>query len=314
MLACVISVESNSPVSSKNRIIFVVKTSLKILLVGNCIQDHVFTLPRFPPEDDEMRAQHRSLVLGGNACNSAQVLQQLGHEVHLMCSLAQDAAADWIRQQLVKARIAIDLCQTFTSGSTPVSSIWLNQQNGSRTIVHHRDLPELTLQHLQQINPADFDWIHFEGRNIETLSKFLPSLQASGVPMSLEIEKQRTDIQRLAPFVDTIVISSQYLKQRNISAPEAMQELKLLNPGSNLVCTLGSNGLVALKSNDELISIKTETVQQAVDTLAAGDCFIAGLISRLCQQQTFETALQFANKLAARKIQFRGLIFEEIPV
>lgn len=288
-------------------------TPFKILLVGNCILDQVYTLPRFPQEDDEIRALSETRVLGGNACNSAQVLQQLGHEVHLMCSLAGDTTARWIRQQLADLKINTDLCQAFTDGATPVSSIWLNEQNGSRTIVHYRDLPELQLPQLQQLNPEDYHWIHFEGRNIQTLTKFLPTLQHSGVSVSLEIEKQRTGIEQLIPFVDTVIISSHYLRQRKLSAIEVIEELKPLNSACQLVCTLGPSGVVAKNSNDEIIRLKAEPLVQQVDTLGAGDCFIAGLVSHLCQQQSFETALQFANTLAAHKIQHKGLKLEVLP-
>lgn len=285
--------------------------AFRILLVGNCIQDQVFTLPRYPQEDDEIRALDTSLVLGGNACNSAQVLRQLGHAVNLMCSLADDDTADRIRKQLAKVEIATNLCLIYPGYSTPVSSIWLNQQNASRTIVHHRDLPELTYQHLLRINPEDFHWIHFEGRNIQALIDLLPGLQQSGVPMSLEIEKQRVDIEQLVPYFNTIIISSHYLKDRNISPQQTLNDLKQLNPKCNLVCTLGDRGLLAMNSEDKIITIDAEPVQRAADTRGAGDCFIAGLISALLQQYSFEAALDLANKLAARKIQFKGLKFEE---
>ena len=288
-------------------------TPLKILLVGNCILDQVYTLPRFPQEDDEIRALSETRALGGNACNSAQVLRQLGHEVYLMSSLAGDMTAEWIRQQLAGLKINTDLCQTFPDSATPVSSIWLNEQNGSRTIVHHRDLLELQLPQMQQLHPEDYDWIHFEGRNIQALTQFLPSLQHSGVSVSLEIEKRRTGIEQLIPFVDTVIISSHYLRQRKLSAIEAIEELKSLNSACQLVCTLGPSGVLAKNSSDEIIRLKAEPLAQQVDTLGAGDCFIAGLVSHLCQQQSFETALQFANTLAAQKIQHKGLKLEALP-
>lgn len=69
-----------------------------------------------------------------------------------------------------------------------------------------------------------------------------------------------------------------------------------------------------MNSNNEIITLDAVPVDQVIDTLGAGDSFIAGLVSRLSQQHKFETALKFANKLAARKIQFQGIRFEVIPV
>lgn len=314
MLACVISVESKFSVTSQIRLIFMVSLSLKTLFVGNCTLDHVFVLPRFPREDDELRALDYEQTIGGNVVNSAFILQQLGFNVDLMCSLARDDAAGKIRMELGLAHIDHHLCQTFAAGSTPVSTIWLSQPHGRRTIAHYRDLEELSLQHLRQVDYACYEWIHFEGRNIENLRKLLPALYSTGLSISLEIEKPRERIEELVPYVNTIIISSHYLKAKAAGAEEVMREFRLMNPQLNMVCTLGSKGLVALNSSDEIITIKAQPVHDPVDTLGAGDCFVAGLVSYLAQHYTFEQALAFANKLAARKIQVKGLRLEEFPV
>jgi ketohexokinase len=314
MSACPISVESKSLVTSKIRVIFMHPSPSGILLVGNCILDYVSVVPRFPQEDDEIRALYSYQTMGGNAANSALILQQLGHRVDLMCSLAQDEAADQIRSQLEHAHVNYHLCQTFASGSTPASTVWLSRQNASRTIVHHRGLEELSLRHLQQVDWSIFEWIHFEGRNIETLSKLLPEVHAKGAMISLEIEKPRKGIEELVPYANTIVISSHYLKAKAFGAEEVMRKFRSMNPQANMVCTLGSKGLQGLNCADELITIKAVPVDHPVDTLGAGDCFIAGLVSCLVQQYNFEQAMLFATKLAATKIQVKGLTAGEFPV
>ena len=44
----------------------------------------------------------------------------------------------------------------------PVSSIILSLDTGSRTIVYHNCLPELTLKNFEQLNLEEYSWIHFE--------------------------------------------------------------------------------------------------------------------------------------------------------
>lgn len=282
-----------------------------ILIVGNCVVDQIMTLPHYPHQDEELLALRKTIAMGGNACNSSQILAELGHQVSLVSSLARDKDADWLLQKLSDAGINTDYCRQHPGCATPLSSIWLNRRNGSRTIAHYRNLAELTLADLQKIRPERYQWIHFEGRNIKTLQDYLPTLVDYTVPVSLEMEKYRDQIELLLPYVNTVIISSQYLSDRKLSAEDCLQQLKQVNRRLNIVCTLGSSGLLAMDQNENIIKMEAEPVDQVIDTIGAGDCFIAGLIDQLMVQKHFFPALSFANRLAAKKIQNRGMTINE---
>jgi len=115
----------------------------------------------------------------------------------------------------------------------------------------------------------------------------------------------------LLPFVDTVIVSSAYLNSRQITADQCFEDLSYYNNKLNIVCTLGSDGLIAIDQNGKLITLAAEKVDQVVDTIGAGDCFIAGLINHLNRQNDFESALIAASQLAAQKIQFRGMKFND---
>jgi ketohexokinase len=283
----------------------------RLLIVGNCILDQIWQIDQFPQEDAEFRAQARLQRLGGNACNTASILARLGHKVELISQLADDDEASWVRQQLEQLGIQIPSYLSIKNSSTPLSSIWLNSKNGSRTICHYRDLPELSLEQLKAIQTDAYEWIHFEGRNIPVLLEFLPVLKNRNVaPVSLEIEKPREHIERLLPYVAVVIVSDDYLKQRKISALACMNEFAEINPQMKIVCTQGRNGLIARSIEGEIIKMEAEAVEKVIDSIGAGDCFIAGLISRMSQQQAFNQALIFANKLAASKVQHQGMNFK----
>ncbi len=282
-----------------------------ILLIGNCVVDQVWELEYFPDQNEEMRAIAKNRGLGGNACNTAQILAQLENDVEIVSSLAQDSTSDWLLQQLSGQGITTSLCIQKPGYSSAESSIWINSQNGSRTIVHHRDLPELSIAELLKIPLQQYQWIHFEGRNIETLVDYLNRVEKPVCPVSLEIEKDRKGLELLLPFVDTVIVSSAYLNSRQITADQCFEDLSYYNNKLNIVCTLGSDGLIAIDQNGKLITLAAEKVDQVVDTIGAGDCFIAGLINHLNRQNDFESALIAASQLAAQKIQFRGMKFND---
>lgn len=282
-------------------------TEKTILLVGNATIDQVFSLTHFPHENEEMRALDKTEVIGGNACNSAQVLAQLGESVELMCSLADDNTGFWLKQQIEQLGIGISMCMQHRGYATPLSSIWLNQQNASRSIVHYRNLPEISLADLQQIQGDRYSWIHFEGRNIPTIRDYLPSLEMRRDSLSLEIEKPREDIESLLPYVGTVIVSRDYLRAHEMTAHGCIDRLKAINPKLNIVCTLGEEGFLAIDHEGQMIERTAVPVIHVVDTRGAGDCFIAGLISQQVRAKSFATALDYASELAAKKIQLMGM-------
>ena len=62
--------------------------------------------------------------------------------------------------------IDISAAEWLDSGGMPVSSVLVSKQSGSRTITHFRDLPEYSVAAFTAIDLQQYDWLHFEGRNI----------------------------------------------------------------------------------------------------------------------------------------------------
>lgn len=92
-----------------------------------------------------------------------------------------------------------------------------NLGNGSRTIVHHRDLPELALGEFEQLDLARFSWLHFEGRkNVDEIVQMMTracqlrqqAAQTYAYRISLELEKEVAHQEALLPFADVVRIWS----------------------------------------------------------------------------------------------------------
>lgn len=286
---------------------------LRILLTGVATLDIINTVDKYPAEDSEVRASEQAMRMGGNACNSAQVMQQLGHHSSLLCTFADDAAADFIQNELRAQQIDISYCPVQTSSATPTSCISLSRATGSRSIVHYRRLDELDAQQFARLPLDSFDWCHFEARNCDQLLDMLQQCKAAGRPVSLELEKPRDGLDALLPLADVLLISRPFAESRGFSTPQqCLQYFSQRFADCIISCSWGDQG-AWLYDTRQIIHQAAFPIAQVVDSLGAGDTFNAGLISQLAEKIAPAQALAFACELAANKCTRTGFTDLTIP-
>jgi len=281
----------------------------RILNVGIATLDIINHVDHYPEEDEELRALAQESRCGGNAANSASVLSQFGHQVSLLCTLADDAAGAQMRRDLQTHGVLTDQIVTLDPARTPTSCITLNRANGSRTIVHHRDLPELQAGDFPYSRIEHYDWFHFEGRNIEVSEQMLRRLSEQRVdqPISVEIEKSRRGIERLYDYADILLFSRAFaLQQGYTCANDLFDALRQQGISAILVCSWAEQGAWACDRHGTRYHQPAFVPEQIVDTLGAGDTFNAGLIHALLEGRSIAAALETACKLAGRKVGQTG--------
>ena len=282
-----------------------------ILAVGIATIDVINTTDGFPREDDEVRATSQEIRRGGNATNTLVVLSLLGHQCHWMGSLADDANSQIIVNDLNAHGINHSACEIHSGSVSPTSYITLNSKNGSRTIVHYRDLPEMSADTFKRIDPANYDWIHFEGRNVSQTTTMISSLKttSNAVPVSIEIEKQRDNLDELFTGGDIYFFSKAFAESINFSSAESLLlRYRDLIPEALLVCTWGSDGAYAMEDR-QLYFGEATRLSHVVDTVGAGDTFNAAFIHATLASESLQSRLNFACEIAAKKCMTRGFSF-----
>jgi ketohexokinase len=280
-----------------------------ILITGNATLDVVNVVDHYPHEDEEMRAVRQWVGAGGNAANVATVLATHRHRCDWAGVIARDADGKNLVDKLTAAQVGLDHA-SHQEGHSPVSYITVNQQNGSRTIVHHRDLPELMAADFADIPVTHYDWLHFEGRNVVELGKMLAFTRDAvfDQPLSLEIEKARDGLEALIPQVDLVMFSRAYAQAHGFTdAPTFLRDRQATHGCVWMTCTWGDQGAWALDQLGVMFHAPALAVETVVDTVGAGDTFNAGLIHALATGQLLEEALHYAVALAGRKVQQQGL-------
>lgn len=281
----------------------------KILGIGNVILDIILSAPHYPKEDEELRANSRQFQVGGNVSNSLYVLDQLGHTTSIVTTIGSDESSKQLLKGLSHRNINTDYVQRFIQGNTPTSYIILNEETGSRTITHYRDLPELAFDFFAKIEIEEYDWLHFEGRNVENLKGMLNIAKTflTDQPISLEVEKARDGIEELFSQANILFFSHHYAKQKGFeNAHDLLKAMQPLAPESKLICTWGIEGAWFSEPNGSIQHQPAFSIPQTIDTLGAGDTFNASVIDALIQQKSLAEAVEAGAKLAARKCQQFG--------
>ncbi|MBO1924479.1 PfkB family carbohydrate kinase [Thiomicrorhabdus sp. 6S3-12] len=282
----------------------------KFLAIGNAVLDTIFTVEQHPKEDQEIRAIGRENRVGGNVNNMLYILNQLGHEAAICSTSATDAESKQLIAGMQERGIDCTHIQKFIQGSTPNSIVTLNAHNGSRTIVHYRDLPEVSFDFFAKIEIEEYDWLHFEGRNVDNLQGMLNISKTflDNQPISMEVEKPRENIESLFHQANLIIFSHHYAGAKGFNnGEELLNDIAKLAPNSQLVCTWGAKGVWYKALNAKVEHLPALPVNPVVDTLGAGDTFNAGLLHKLSEGASLSEACEFANHLAAQKIQKMGL-------
>ncbi|MCU7958539.1 MAG: ketohexokinase [gamma proteobacterium symbiont of Bathyaustriella thionipta] len=282
---------------------------MRVLAVGVATLDIINHVACYPAEDSEIRIISQDSRAGGNAANTLCVLSQFGHCCYWLGTLADDESSRFILNNFKHYEIDSSLAVAIAGAHLPVSYISLSRQTGSRSIQHFRNLPELAFDDFIQANLADYDWVHFEGRNIDELGRMLSWAQAAELPIriSLEIEKPRPDIERLFDRADVLFFSQIYAEHKGFKdAQSFLVAMRQQCACSLLFCAWGSLGAAGMQDN-ELFFVSADKVDDVVDSIAAGDVLNAALIHGLGMGYEADMALQQAVKLAAKKCRQQGL-------
>lgn len=280
-----------------------------ILTIGTATLDIINEVESYPHEDDEIRALSQEKRRGGNASNTAVVLSQLNHQCYWAGTLAKETDQQTILDDLKAFNINTDHCDILPEGKIPTSYITLNKSNGSRTIIHYRDLPEYTFTSFKMINLPVFDWIHFEGRNVNQTEQMMlyGKKTQPALPLSLEVEKPRENIEKLIEIADYILFSKNFALQAGYVSPEQLiHHMSVQFPQKTLICAWGEYGAIAC-INNQTFHQNAFIPTSVIDTLGAGDVFNAGIIHQFLSYANIPDTLLFACQLAGKKCSIKGI-------
>ncbi|MCF1183426.1 PfkB family carbohydrate kinase [Marichromatium gracile] len=282
----------------------------RVLAVGVATLDLINEVADYPPEDAEVRALAQRRARGGNATNTLAVLAQLGWRCAWSGTLADDAGGRFIAADLARRGIALAAVERVAGAATPTSYVTLSRASGSRTIVHHRDLPELDAAGFARVGLDGVDWVHFEGRNPAETAEMMRRVRRLRplARVSVELEKPRPGVESLAALADLVLVGRDYARAGGGETPaRALATLAPLAPQACWVLGWGEGGAWSRVPGADPRHHPALPLARVVDSLGAGDCLNAGVIDGLLRGLELAAASARAVRLAGFKCARPGL-------
>ncbi|XP_031634393.1 ketohexokinase-like [Contarinia nasturtii] len=288
-----------------------------ILCVGICVLDIIHVCQEYPEEDSDRRALNGRWQRGGNASNMCTVLRQFGAECEFIGSLSDSKAFSFLIEDCRDRGIVIDHCVYHTTPIAPFSSVILNEINGSRTIIHSNpNMPILSADDFSKIPYERYKWIHFEARNVHETKRMIDSIVQwnaehpdQRITISVELENRTEKNLPLVADADYVYLSKDFAEIMGWMSKEvAIHNLrKYVKKEAKLVVPWGIEGAIAVDNeSDTHFSAMARPPAKVVDTLGAGDTFVASTLYALSNGIPLQDSIDFGCRIAGKKVGFYG--------
>jgi sugar/nucleoside kinase (ribokinase family) len=254
-------------------------------------------------ENSKIETEHLLESGGGPAANAAWLLARWGISTALAAVVGDDEYGRRAAGELRDGGVDCRLLEQRPGGVTPVSAIFSNRLNGSRTICNRKQPTSGLI--LNQVEMADFQprLLLFDGHELNAALEAM-RLFPDAITM-LDAGSLRQGTETLSRRVDYLVCSERFASQVTGESEVAgrwhrcLKQLRALN-GKVAAVTLGAQG-VAFDDGQECDLLPAWPVK-AIDTTAAGDVFHGALAYGLLKAMKLREALRLANVAAGLSV------------
>lgn len=262
-------------------------------------------------------ASHKKI--GGAPLNVASRLQSFKHQVSMISAVGKDALGEKIIGYLKKHSINTDGIQILDDYKTGEVKVTLNEKGSATYNIEYPsawDKIEFTNKAITLVENADVfvfgSLITRDNTSKETLYKLINVAKYNVFDVNLRPPHYTSDILVcLMEKAHFIKFNDEELyeiaKQMGSKYNSLEQNIKFISEKTNTkhICiTKGAHGAVLLYNNQ--LYYNSGYIINIIDTVGAGDSFLAALISQLRTSETPQKAIDFACAVGALVAQSEG--------
>lgn len=271
--------------------------------------DYLIQVPFYPSFNSKIELSDYLQLAGGEIATAMVGLKRLGLKTAYAGRFGDDSAGAFGLQTLRDEGVDVRFTERVENAKTQIAFIIIDERNGERTVIWHRDKKLAYNEADAPTEIADLGRVlHLFPHDIEACIAIAKKAKENGTIVSLDIDNILTKTEELLSYVD-VLIASQELGEKLFRIRDNHEFLRLLK--SKFGCavtgvTLGEKGSL-IYCNDQFIETDGYKVPGVCkDTTGAGDSFRAGFLYGLLNGDSVEDSAKNANAVAALKCREIG--------
>lgn len=279
----------------------------KTLVIGSLNMDLVTRVNVTPKVGETVSGTGLMMNPGGKGANQAVALGKLGVDVKIIGCLGNDEYGSQLKDNLKKMKVG-DGTFTVDDSPTGVAFIMVNDSSDNSIVVIDGANGKLTPE---MVNREWFEGISYLVTQQEvpmiTLKKAMQIAKELSVMTIHNPAPINADSMELLKYVDLLVLNETEFAELTGKEYENEASIKWGYERlgiQRLLLTLGSKGAIYYDGS-QVITEPAKKVA-AVDTTAAGDSYIAGIVHHLIHGHDMASAMAFATKVAAITVTRMG--------
>lgn len=279
--------------------------SKKILVIGSINKDLVITTPRFPKEGETILGNNFATSNGGKGANQACAIGKLGGNVAMLGAIGNDNFGKDLSNALYSNDVNIDNLLIKDNVSTGIAVITVTDDGANHIIVAQGANALITKDDIKEKLISSFDII--------VMQLEIP-LEIAKYSASVAKKLGKTIVLNPSPAVK---LDKDFLSCVDILIPNETEidiiggvDYVLECGVKNIILTLGADGcdLITKKERKHFDAYNVDVI----DTTAAGDSFLGGVVRMIADNKTVEEAIEFATKVSNITVTRKGAI-DSIP-
>lgn len=249
-----------------------------IVGMGSAGVDYLASIAAFPEPDAKLRTDSFEVQGGGNCGNALTATARLGCRPRILTKLSDDGAGKAIVDEFEADGVDTSAIVIEKGASSPFTYIIVDRAGATRTCIHtpgpafaENEIDDEKIVAL--LTGASL--AYFDGRLTEVAIKVATQAREMGIPVLVEGERIRDNLETLLKLGDHVCTSAGYPKDATGEETTETAMVKMLAELPNaktLVTTLGSRGAVMVARVDDVLdetTTTTTTLRELVGSLEA---------------------------------------------
>ncbi|MDF1616434.1 ribokinase [Petrocella sp. FN5] len=284
----------------------------KILVLGSLNMDLVTRVKITPKIGETLLGEGLEQIPGGKGANQAVAIGKLGGEVAMLGRVGMDGFGDVLMKNLATNGVEAQLTKAVQGPPTGVALIMVNDSGDNSIVVIPGANFALKKEDLTQEMFEGCDYLLAQLETpIETIEAAFSMAKEQGLYTILNPAPARTLSKQLIGLTDLLVPNETEFETLTGIHPDSEAHIKegaqvLFDRGVKaIIITLGEDGACHVDATGDLHYEKGHKVK-AVDTTAAGDSFIGGLLYGMAQGEGIKEAMKRAVIVGALTVTKLG--------